>query len=170
MLGTSLFMATEAMLFTGLGGSFTILRSQYTTWPPLGQPRLPVEATAVYSVLLLASGFACERAARSQGTEDRLRWLGVTLVLGSGFLLAQGQEWLALLGFGLSASSVFGDLFYALVGTHALHVAGSVLLLAYAAFAVQRGRWGGVELGAVRMWWWFVVLVWPAIYALVYLA
>ncbi len=170
MLGTCLFIATEAMLFTGLGGSFSILRSQYTTWPPLGQPRLPVEATAVYSLILVASGFACERAARAARVEDRLRWLGITLVLGSAFLLAQGQEWWALVGFGLSASSVFGDLFYALVGTHALHVLGSVALLAYATFAVQRGRWGGVELGAVRLWWWFVVLVWPAIYALVYLA
>lgn len=169
MLATMFFIVAESTVFAGLGASFNILRSQYSTWPPLGQPRLPVESTGINSVLLLLSGLACERAARTRTSADATRWLGISLLFAVGFLLAQGREWLELVRFGLSGASVFGGLFYSLVGTHAVHVAVSVGLLAYGTLRVRSGAWSHLEVSTLRVWWWFVVLLWPFIYWLVYL-
>lgn len=163
------FMAAESTVFAGLGASFNILRSQYSRWPPLGNPTLPVAATAVNTALLLLSGLACERAARTRTKADTVRWLGITFLLGGAFLVAQGREWVSLIAFGLTASTVYGGLFYALVGTHAAHVLVSVVVLGFTLLNVQRGRWGLSEVGSFRAWWWFVVMVWPFIYWLVYL-
>lgn len=168
-LGTLLFMTSEAMLFTGLASSFVVLRSQYANWPPMGQPRLPVEATFLNTLVLLASGVACERAARARDRAGAVRSLGIAWVLGMTFLLVQGREWVQLLDFGLSGRDVYGSLFYATVGVHALHVAVSLGILALAVVQRQRGLWGGDETSAMRTWWWFVVGVWPFLYTLVYL-
>lgn len=168
-LGTLLFMVSESMLFTGLASSFVVLRSQYTMWPPMGQPRLPVEATFLNTLVLIASGIVCERAARAKDRSDSARALGTAWVLGATFLLIQGREWAQLIGFGLSGQDVFGSLFYATVGVHALHVAASLVVLGYGVVQRQRGRWGTEETAAMRTWWWFVVGVWPCLYVMVYL-
>ncbi len=169
MLATMFVIVAESTVFAGLAASFNILRSQYNTWPPMGQPRLPAEATALNSVMLLLSGIACERAARCRTPAETTRWLGIALFFAVGFLGAQGREWWSLVQFGLTGTSVFGGLFYSLVGTHAVHVLFSVVLLAHGVRAVHTGRWSAIEVGTLRVWWWFVVLLWPFIYWLVYL-
>ena len=58
LLGMLLFVMAEAMLFAGMISAFTIVRSGALVWPPPGQPRLPIEATAFNTLVLLASGCA----------------------------------------------------------------------------------------------------------------
>lgn len=169
LLGTLLFATADAMVFTGLAASFLVLRSQYVTWPPIGQPRLPVEITALNTLALLASGVACELAARAPSRRGEIRGLAAAMGLGGAFLLLQGREWWALVRFGMTAESVYGSLFYAVVGTHALHVAGSLGVLAWGLAASVRGALAADTRSALRAWWWFVVGVWPLLYALVYL-
>jgi len=62
-------------------------------------------------------------------------------------------------------SGMFGSIFYTIVGAHALHVAGGLVLLAVCAF----GRVATTTFRAARMYWIFVVALWPVIWALVYL-
>ncbi|MEO2004632.1 MAG: cytochrome c oxidase subunit 3, partial [Candidatus Poribacteria bacterium] len=65
---------------------------------------------------------ALRGAERDAGSERP--WLGVTWVLGALFLGVQGFEWIGLIGHGLTmTSSVYGALFYTVIGFHALHVA-----------------------------------------------
>jgi heme/copper-type cytochrome/quinol oxidase subunit 3 len=56
--GMLVFIFTEVMFFAGLISAHTIGRAQNAggMWPPYGQPRLPVEETAVNTAALLVSG------------------------------------------------------------------------------------------------------------------
>jgi heme/copper-type cytochrome/quinol oxidase subunit 3 len=173
VLGMAIFLATEAMFFAGLISAFWVLRAEAITWPPPGQPRLPIEVTAVNTLLLLASGATMQRAVSSlrAGERGAARWLGVTLLLGAAFLTIQGVEWLRLIGFGLTTGSgLYGATFYALIGAHALHVCAAVIPLGVALLRIRRGRVDATWLEPVRMYWTFVVAVWPVLYVLVYLA
>jgi len=167
LVGTMVLVGAEAMLFLGLVSSFVLLRSQYVTWPPLGQPRLGVLATGVNTGVLLASGAAVWWAGRRRGARPRA--LAIATALAVAFLVGQGREWVGLVDYGLSAASVYGSLFYAVVGAHAVHVAVSVGILGWATLAAHRGHWSDGAQRALGLWWAFVVGLWPALYALVYL-
>src|ERR1700692_3050881 len=58
VLGVIIFIATEVMFFAALMSAHTIARATVMggVWPPPGQPRLPVERTAVNTAILLLSG------------------------------------------------------------------------------------------------------------------
>ncbi len=167
LVGTMVFVGAEAMLFIGLLSSFVLLRSQYINWPPMGQPRLGVIATGANTLVLLASGAAVWWAGRRP--ELRARSLGIATALALAFLVGQGREWVALVEYGLSGASVYGSLFYAVVGTHAAHVLVSVGVLGWATVATHRGQWTEGAQRALGLWWAFVVGLWPVLYGLVYL-
>lgn len=177
ILAMAVFLGTEAMLFAGLISAFLILRAGAPAWPPPGQPRLPVGVTGLNTAVLLLSGYTMERAAGASAGAARtamLRWLVATVALGGIFLAVQGAEWLALVRHGLGASaSVYGGTFYTLIGCHGLHVAAAVLTLvvllgwALRERCIDRTR---RRLAACRLYWLFVVAVWPVLYVLVYLA
>ena len=66
VLAMLIFIAVELMFFAGLIAAFTIVKSTTLpgAWPPAGQPRLPVEATAINTAALIASGVCMWLAAR----------------------------------------------------------------------------------------------------------
>lgn len=172
-LGMALFVATEVMFFAGLVSAFLVLRAEALVWPPPDQPRLPVGVTGFNTALLLASGWTVRRAVAALREGGRPGpWLEATALLGALFLGIQGGEWVRLVGFGLTTtSSLYGGIFYTLVGAHALHVLAALAALLVVTARARRGRYrpdapGGLEL--CRMYWLFVVAVWPVLYVLVY--
>src|SRR6202142_1043980 len=58
VLGTIVFVVAEIMFFAALISAHTIARASAMEgmWPPPGQPRLPVERTAINTAALLLSG------------------------------------------------------------------------------------------------------------------
>ena len=170
-----LFLAAEVMFFAGLVGAFLVFRMGSISWPPVGQPRLPVEWTLLNTLILLISSLAMWRANQSSqkrpGPKTSI-WLGATLLLGGVFLVVQGTEWVRLLEFGLNASSgPFGFTFYTLVGCHAAHVTAGLSWLAVAFVretASLRGYGARPDLDLCRMFWYFVVAVWPVLFVLIY--
>lgn len=175
VLGMALFVFVEAMLFAGFISAFAIVQSTSPpgAWPPPDQPRLPVGRTAVNTLVLLASGATMIVAARAFGAGDRRRagrWLGATLALGAAFVALQGVEWAALLREGLTIrSSHLGSFFYTIVGAHALHALAGLGALAVAWAWLRSGRLNPGHMGAFRLLWLFVVLLWPVLYWQVYL-
>ncbi|MBT3270797.1 heme-copper oxidase subunit III [Candidatus Poribacteria bacterium] len=173
--GLVVFLAAESMTFAGLISAHIILRPGQEAWPPPGQPRLPAGMTAVATAFLLISAWtayrALSRAGEAQGAEKP--WLGATWALGALFLGIQGVEWAQLIGHGLTmTSSVYGALFYTVIGFHALHVAIGMCILSVTSVKALAGRYGPDEHTGVRLcavYWWYVVLVWPTLYVLVYL-
>jgi heme/copper-type cytochrome/quinol oxidase subunit 3 len=174
VIATVLFLFTEAMIFAALISAFVVLKTRAVVWPPPGQPRLPVAVTGLNTLVLLASGYTMIRAVGvlRSGRGGAARWLQATAGLGILFLLVQGFEWSRLIGFGLTgASSVYGATFYALVGIHALHVLAAIIVLGVGLARTQRGFYTPVShtgLVLCRMYWVFVVAVWPVLYALLY--
>lgn len=174
VMGMIAFIFTELMFFAGLISAHTIVRSQVAgqMWPPFGQPRLPVEETAVNTAALMASGivlvltwFAFKRDARFA----RIPLL-IALGLGAFFVLFQGAEWVALLGEGLTmTSSTYGGFFYLIVGAHGLHALGALIALGWTYARLDRGTLTGHQLATVSAFWYFVVLIWPVLYWRVYL-
>jgi cytochrome c oxidase subunit 3 len=78
-------------------------------------------------------------------------------------------EWVGLLSQGLTlTSSPLGSFFYLIVGSHALHAVVALIALGFAWAQMARGKLApGLFFGA-QTFWYFVVLLWPVIYARVY--
>ena len=173
--GMGLFIFTEIMLFAGFISAFVIVKARAVgaVWPPPGQPRLPVESTAINTAALLASGLVLFLAHRAYLKGDRriAGRMGVAVLLGALFVVLQGREWIALLAEGLTlTSSSYGSFFYVIVGAHGLHALGAIAALLWAWRRLQSGHLRAETLSAVALFWYFVVLVWPVLYVQVYLA
>ena len=171
-----MFLGAEAMFFAGLIGAYIVFRVGSAIWPPPFQPRLPVGVTGVNTLILVASAVTMRWSLKAVRVNDRrrlIRCLVYTAVLGGIFLLIQGFEWLRLIHFGLTvSSSVYGGLFYTLIGFHGLHVFGALLCLLAILMRAKQGRFsreGHVGVQICGMYWTFVVALWPVLYGLVYL-
>jgi cytochrome c oxidase subunit 3 len=172
VLGMLLFIFTEVMLFAGLVSAHVIVRAGAQEWPPFGQPRLPVIATFLNSLVLLSSGIALAVAHSgfTKHAAGAARALTAAWLLGAFFVVFQGREWAALIGEGLTiTSSPYGAFFYLIVGMHALHALAALLALAWAWLRLRAGTLSAPQLSAVAIFWYFVVLVWPVLYVRVYL-
>ncbi len=172
VMGMLIFVIVEVMVFAALISAFSIIRASAIIWPPLGQPRLPLEETAINTAALLASGVllvvARRRFAHSPLRAERP--LLLAMLLGAFFVVFQGAEWVALIGEGLTlSSSSLGSFFYLIVGMHALHAVAALGLLAYTWQRLQRGWLASSQLATAEVFWYFVVGVWPILYLTVYL-
>ena len=169
------FVAAEAMFFAGLIAAYWVIRANLPVWPPVGQPRLPVLVTGINTALLLISGLAMWetlRAARKGCQSCVIGALGLAGLLGAVFLGIQGYEWARLIRFGLGTrENVYGGTFYLIVGAHGLHVFAGLLFLWVVLFKALRGRYEESRpqsLSLCRIYWTFVVLLWPILYAIIY--
>lgn len=177
-LGMLAFIVTELMFFASLISAFLIISAPAQaagTWPPEGQPRLPVFLTAINSLFLFASGYSLHRAFGSfddsaQGDQVK-KFVKASFWLGCLFVAIQGFEWIRLISYGLTmTSSQYGSFFYLIIGTHALHAIAALIGLRRAQGKLLRGVLRRSTLQAVLFFWYFVVGIWPALYILVYLS
>lgn len=175
-MGMLFFLAAEAMFFAGLISAYVVLSAQVSTWPPLGQPRLPLAITGFNTVVLLWSGLVlCVAAlnyAKERSAKPIINWIAMAASGGLLFLAIQGREWLNLVRFGLATSdSVYAGTFYVLIGVHALHVLGGAAALTLLLVKATRSADADAFepfFAATRLYWYFVVGVWPVLYGLVY--
>ncbi len=172
VIGMLIFVIVEVMLFAGLISAFAIISASAVVWPPPGQPRLPLEETAVNTAALLASGALLAVSRRRFARDPRRAQtpLLFAMLLGAFFVVFQGAEWLVLLGEGLTlTSSSLGSFFYLIVGMHALHAVAALSLLAYTWMRLRQGWLASSQLAAAEVFWYFVVGLWPVLYLMVYL-
>lgn len=175
VFGMALFVFTEVMLFAGFISAFMIFRGAAPAglWPPTNQPRLPAASTGFNTALLLASGvllFIAHRRFRAGGARLATVWMGTAILFGAGFVALQGMEWGRLLAQGFTLrSSELGAFFYLIVGAHALHAIVALVALAVYWRAMRAERITASQFGAIQLFWYFVVLMWPLIYWRVYL-
>jgi heme/copper-type cytochrome/quinol oxidase subunit 3 len=174
LFGMAVFVFTEIMLFAGFISAYVIVRNAVMPglWPPPDQPRLPFERTGLNTAALLASGvlvWTARRAASRRGPAAARFPLSLGLALGALFVVLQGAEWVSLLRQGLTLeSSQVGSFFYLIIGTHALHAVCALGLLAWCWAGLVAGNFRPARFGAVQLLWYFVVLVWPVLWLVVY--
>jgi heme/copper-type cytochrome/quinol oxidase subunit 3 len=157
-LGMAMFLLSEAVFFFMLIAAFVYFRAASVA---AAAANLNLGTTAIYTVCLMASSFTMWRAAATG-----LRcWLGGTILLGAVFLFGQGSEYLRLFHQKIRISeSLFGTTFFTLTGLHGLHVLVGLVLL-----AILLGLERRVVVETVALYWYFVDVVWIAIFAIVYL-
>jgi len=144
-LGMAMLLLSEGVFFFMLLLAFVYFRDESLK---TATATLRLQTTSIYTACLLGSAFTLWRG-----------WRKVTIVLGLVFALGQGSEYVRLLRSGVTmAQGLFGTTFFTLTGIHELHLLLGLALLA----ALPRNQ-------AAAMFWYFVVAVWMAVFAVVYL-
>jgi len=174
LMGFTLFLISEAMLFLGLFVAYIAFRSVATEWPPKGTPELELLLPAVNTVILIASSFVLHQSesAVKKGAIGQMRlWFMATIAMGLIFLGGQLYEY-SQLEFTLR-TGLFGGTFFVLTGFHGLHVLiGVVLMTTVLVRSLKEDHYTaqkhfGVE--AANLYWHFVDVVWIVLFLMLYI-
>jgi len=173
VFATSVLVVTEVMFFVALISAFVIIKSNYGAWAPPKGIVLPIATTAFNTVVLFASGVMLHfvgRAVKKGQAQLRVEnYLLSSMALGLFFVLVQGYEWFNLISFGMTMdSSVFGACFFLIIGMHGIHAFGAILAMYYVFRIVKSGKIKLEHIHSMQIFWYFVVGIWPVLYALVY--
>jgi len=91
------------------------------------------------------------------------------LLLGATFVGIQGYEWVNLIRYGMSMlSGIFGATFFLIIGTHGLHAAAAVIAMTILYMGFRNDKLTVGQMAGMKLFWFFVVGVWPILYTLVY--
>lgn len=183
-LGMWVFLLSEVMFFSGLIGSYIILRfANPEQWAEPGEV-LNVPLTAFNTFILICSSVTMVKAfaAAELGDQAGIRkWLLATVGLGTFFVGVQVYEYIKLASHGFvpmasqyaaEGGPLYGSTFYTLTGFHGAHVTIGVLAMIFTTIMAFRGRYtaedhGGIEI--MGLYWHFVDLVWIILFTIVYL-
>jgi len=171
--GMWLFLASEVMFFTGLLGSYIVLRfSQPEVFHEEAQ-HLNWMLAALNTVVLISSSFTMARAVTAAQDGDAAKTasnLRTTLLLGLAFLVIKGIEYAGKFQHGIFPSThLFFGAYFAMTGCHGLHVIAGLIPIVKLWRRAARGvvNFEGVEL--LGLYWHFVDLVWIFLFPLLYL-
>jgi cytochrome c oxidase subunit 3 len=131
-IGVLVGLASILMMFTALASAY-VVRSGMPTSTDWRGGQMPTFVYLSTGLILLSSltFTRAKTALRHKEPAGYRLWLGVTLLLGLGFLASQVLAWRELVGRGLYlATNPHSSFFYVLTGLHALHLAGGILALA----------------------------------------
>jgi cytochrome c oxidase subunit 3 len=193
-LGLICAIATVCMVFVSLTSAYVVRRglptfddTTRTYFRDWGEVQLPWTLLAINTVILLISSLTMEGARRnitrraalapvrsipgvSLGEERTFPWLGVTVVLGLGFLAGQWIAWGELKSRGFFvATNPSSSFVYLLTAAHAVHLAGGIIALLWAGITSLQhkpieGRRIVVDVAA---WYWhFMAVLWVYVFAL----
>jgi len=175
LLGFWIYLMSDLLIFAALFAVYGVLGRSYAAGPG-GADLFDLELVAVNTALLLLSsityGFAM-LSMQQRKVGGVLVWLAITGLFGLGFLGIELYEFSHLVQQGAGPQrSAFLSSFFALVGTHGLHVTFGIIWLAV--LMVQVGKYGlGPEnrrrLMCLSMFWHFLDVVWIGVFTFVYL-
>ena len=175
LLGFWLYLMSDCLIFACLFAVYGVLGRNYAAGPS-GADLFDLNLVAINTGLLLLSsityGFSMiEMQNKRQGRT--LAWLAVTGLLGAGFIGLELYEFAHLIAGGAGPQrSAFLSAFFALVGTHGLHVAFGLVWLVVLMVQVQRHGLiveNRRRLMCLSMFWHFLDVVWIGVFTFVYL-
>ena len=174
-LGFWMYLMSDSLIFATLFATYAVLGDRYGGGP---DQRELFDLTLIAmntSMLLLSSityGFAM--IAMDKNDQQGLRkWLLITAAFGAGFLLIELYEFHHLINEGYGPSrSAFLSSFFALVGTHGLHVTFGIVWLFVLLSQIKKH--GLIDANRRRvetlsMFWHFLDVVWIGVFTIVYL-
>ncbi|AGY60134.1 cytochrome c oxidase subunit 3 [Gloeobacter kilaueensis] len=177
MLGFTLFLISEGMLFVGLFVAYLTFRAAAPAWPPPGTPELAKLWPTIFTVILVSSSGTIILAEHflKHGDQNKFRlfWL-ITFVMGAIFIAGQAFEWNTLINHEhlTLKSGLYGGTFFLLTGFHGMHViVGLLLQLIVFLRAFKKGRYTPEKhfgVGASSLYWHFVDIVWIFLFGLLY--
>ena len=175
LLGFWLYLMSDCLVFASLFACYGVLGRSYAAGPS-GAELFDLKLVAINTTLLLLSsityGFAVIEMQRKRQAPT-LVWLAITGLLGAGFVAVELSEFAHLIHEGAGPQrSAFLSSFFALVGTHGLHVSFGIVWLVV--LMVQVSRFGLIaanrrRLMCLSMFWHFLDVVWIGVFTFVYL-
>lgn len=160
------------MMFAGFTSAYIVKRSQ-TNWQGFDLPLIFTYSTLVILVSSVTMQLAVKKFKERQMAFYR-RWLLVTAVLGTAFILMQfagfsilNDRGIRLIGAG---SNVAGSFLAVIAGVHMAHVLGGIvalLVIFYRAFRSRSRTYSPVGIEVAATYWHFVDILW--IYLFVFL-
>ncbi|MFC3884240.1 cytochrome (ubi)quinol oxidase subunit III [Bacillus songklensis] len=175
-LGFWLFLGGETVLFSSLFATYLALKD-HTANGPTTQDLFELPLTFVATMLLLTSSLTSVYAMyhmKNFNFSKMMLWLGVTVLLGAGFLGLEIYEFNHYVHEYKHTfkSSAFGSAFYTLVGFHGGHVAlGLLWILTLMIRNARRGLnlYNAPKFYVASLYWHFIDVVWVFIFTVVYL-
>jgi cytochrome o ubiquinol oxidase subunit III len=175
LFGFWLYLMSDCLIFAVLFATYGVLGRSYAAGPT-GAELFALPLVAANTALLLFSSITYGLAMISMLKGNKagvLAWLAVTGVLGLGFLTIELYEFNHLIQQGAGPQrSAFLSSFFALVGTHGLHVAFGIVWLV--TLMLQVNRLGLIaanrrRLICLSMFWHFLDIIWIGVFSFVYL-
>ncbi|AAP10862.1 cytochrome c oxidase subunit III [Bacillus cereus] len=175
-VGFWLFLGGETVLFASLFGTYLALKNS-TNGGPTSQEMFQMPLVFIMTMLLLTSSLTSVYAMyhmKNFNFKKMQLWLLVTVLLGLGFLGFEIYEFYHYTHEfkHTMRSSAFGYAFYALVGTHGLHVLfGLCWILTLIFRNAKRGLnlYNAPKFYVASIYWHFIDVVWVFIFTVVYL-
>mgnify|MGYP006184567567 FL=1 len=175
VLGFWLYLMTDCILFASLFATYAVLSGSFAGGPS-GHDIFQLDFVAVETLFLLLSsitfGFAMLKMfdGKKAGV---LGWLAVTFLFGAGFIAMEIYEFHHLIaeGFGPQRSG-FLSAFFALVGTHGLHVTAGLIWMAIMMYQINKHGitpTAKTRMSCLSLFWHFLDVVWICVFTVVYL-
>jgi cytochrome c oxidase subunit III len=197
-VGLLVGLAPILMLFVAFTSAYVVRKGLPTLDENTGRyvhdwlsVNLPVALLLVNTLLILLSSLTMELARRqitrrtalapvqsipgvSIGKERGFPWLGVSVLLGIGFLIGQWMAWRELENRGFYLATTPSSSFvYLLTAAHGVHLIGGLLVMLYAQSTawlrkpVEERR---IVVDVTAWYWHFMALLWIYIFALLWFA
>ena len=173
--GFWLFVLSDMVLFSALFATYASL-VHATDGGPVTRELFERTTVAIETLALLISSFICGLAMIAAKQKNML-WTQMALLLtglfGFVFLVLELTEFAGMIRIGAGPQrSAFLSSFYALVGTHGLHVTFGIVWLV--TLMVQVRRYGLIadnqrRLMCLSMFWHFLDVIWIGVFTFVYL-
>lgn len=169
------FILAELLAFGVFFAAYAVTRAHNVEAFNVAQAGLDRNIGAINTLLLISGSWCVVRAvqaARADRQTPAMRWMGIALLCGLGFLVAKVFEYQAKFALGLTLESdTFHMFYFSLTFFHFMHVVLGVCILAILLFKLGRGAYGsrdvhGLETGAA--YWHMVDLAWIVLFPLVY--
>ena len=173
--GFWLFLLSDILIFAALFAAYAVLSSE-TAGGPTGAMLFDKRNVFIETACLLASSVTCGFGSLAmQRTDSRSTWFWMllTFALGATFLGLEAAEFGRMVAAGAGPSrSAFLSSFFALVGTHGLHV--SIGLVWLVVMLLQMATLGFQPMVNRRffcfaLFWHALDIVWVGVFSIVYL-
>jgi len=175
LLGFWLYLMSDCLIFACLFAAYAVLGHNYAAGPS-GADLFNLPIVALNTALLLLSsityGFAMLQM-QKKDLEKTVKWLAITGLLGAGFIFFELSEFSELIADGAGPGrSGFLTSFFALVGTHGLHVSFGIIWLVTLIFQLKKHGLtteNKRRLMCLSLFWHFLDVVWIGVFTFVYL-
>ncbi|WP_044641437.1 cytochrome aa3 quinol oxidase subunit III [Risungbinella massiliensis] len=175
IFGFWIFLGAEIALFATLFASYLVYQGQ-TAGGPTAAELFVVKDFVIMTFLLLTSSFTCGLAVhqmRLMNKKGFFFWIGLTLLLGAGFLYLEINEFIHYAHEGATIqTSAFLSAFFLLVGTHGAHVTVGICWILLLLLQVAKRGFTPMttrKIFITGLYWHFLDVVWIFVFTVVYL-
>lgn len=174
-IGFWIYLMSDCIIFGALFATYAVLGGSFAGGPgpkDLFEPGFVAVETALLLLSSVTFGLAMLQAEKGK-RDGAMMWLVVTGLFGAGFIGMELYEFRHLVHIGAGPDrSAFLSAFFALVGTHGLHVTAGIIWLVTLTVQIKMHGLIGANmrrLATLSMFWHFLDLIWIGVFSFVYL-